>query len=318
MFRITIIFSISIFLFTGCTKSEISSNDDQKTIEVIAKADFDFWETVKLGAEAAGKEFGLDVEFKTASNEEDVEGQIDMVNDAIDKKVNAIVLAASDYEKLASVSERAIDAGIPVIVIDSALDSKKISSFIATDNKEAGRIAAQKLIALTGEKCNVVIMDFVKGAASSDEREEGLLDVIESHAGIKVLDTEYSSSDDKIAAELTTKILSKYNNVDAIVALNSQSTIGVANAIERMKLDGKVKIIGFDSNVDEIGLIEDGVIQATIVQNPYSMGYLGVKTAMDVLSNRKVDKYINTGSTIITKDNIYTHENQKLLFPFIN
>jgi ribose transport system substrate-binding protein len=318
LFKILVFYSIFVLLFTGCESGKISMEDKKKTIEVIAKADFDFWQVVKLGAEAAGKEFGIDVVFNAPYREEDIVVQIQMVNNAINRKADAIIIAASDFEKLVEVSERAIDSGIPVIVIDSALNSKKISSFIATDNIEAGRRAGKKLIELVGEKSNIIIMDFIKGAGSSDQRKSGLMDVLKRYEGINILDTEYSYSDIAIAEDRTNKVLAKYNNIDAFVALNSKSTLGVAYAIQKMDLGGKIKIIGFDCSSEEVGLIEEGIIQTTIVQNPYSMGYMGVKTAVDILNHKKVDAYIDTGSKIIDKNNIYTPENQKLLFPFIN
>lgn len=317
-FSTFIICSLSVLLFTGCARSEIANTERKKTIDVIVKTDSnDFWQTVKLGAEAAGKEFGVDVNFRAASNEKDIDGQIHIVGDAINRKADAIVLAACDYKRLVNISVKAVDSGIPVIIIDSALDSSKVSSFIATDNMEAGRLAGKKLMDIAGEKCNVMVMSFVKEAASAEGREKGLIDVIGKQQGITVVDTEYSFSDDKVAEDLTKKALSKYNNINAIVALNAPSVVGVAKAIQEMKLNGKVKVIGFDSTPEEVVFMEDDVIQATVVQNPYSMGYLGVKNALDVLNKKSVDKYIDTGSTVIDKNNMYTPENQKLLFPFV-
>lgn len=303
----------------GCDKSELSKGEKKKTIAVFVKAkDNDFWKTVMIGAEAAGKEFDVNIEVSSPMNEKDVDEQIDDVKHAINAKVDAIVLAACDYERLVNISEKAIDSGIPVVIIDSALDSSKVSSFIATDNKEAGTLVGKKLVELAGEKCNIAIINFVKGSATGDQREEGLFEVIHKYPGIKVLDKEYSFSDEGIAREQTKMILKKYEKVDAIVALNAPSTIGVADAIQTMNLQEKVKVIGFDSTHEEIDFIEADVIQASVVQNPYSMGYLGVKHAIEVLQKKEVPKYVDTGSKVIDKNNMYTPENQKLLFPFVN
>lgn len=317
--NIAIVVAVIIIIFAlTYSKQSISTIYNKKTIEVIVKTDSnDFWQTVKLGTEAAAKEFGVNVIFKYPSNEKDAEDQIRLVEDAISKKVDAIVLAACDYKKLVEVSEKATDQGIPIIVIDSEIDSSKVSSFIATDNIEAGKLAGKKLVQLVGEKCNIVVMNFVKEAASGKKREEGLMEELKNYKNIKILDIEYSYSDEILAGKLTKKVLDKYNNIDAFVALNAPTTEGVADVIKKMNLGGKIKIIGFDSTPEEINFLEEDIIQATIVQNPYAMGYIGVKNALYVSNNKKIDKYIDTGSTVINKDNMYLPENQKLLFPFV-
>lgn len=315
--NIVLIICIFSLILCGCQRPPVTETDSKKTIDLIVKTDTnDFWKTVKIGAEAAGREFGVDINFKVPSSEKDIEGQINIVNDSISRKVDAIILAATDYKRLVNVSEKAIDSGIPIIVIDSAIDSSKVSCLITTDNKEAGRLLGKKLVEVAGEGCRLLIISFVKGAESSDLREAGLLSAIKEYPNIKVVDIEYSFSIAKEAEDITRRALSG-NNVDAIVALNGPSAMGAAKAIKEMNLSGKVKVLGFDSTMDEIIYIEEGVIQATIVQDPYAMGYLGVKNAMDVINKKSVTKLINTAITIIDKNNMYTPENQKLLFPFI-
>lgn len=310
---------VLLLLFTtSCARTDISNTHKAKIMIIVKAMDNDFWKTVILGCESARKEFDVDMEVSYPKNEKDVKGQIKLVNLAISKKADAIVLAACDYERLVPVTEKAIKAGIPVIVIDSAVNSPKVSSFIATDNEQTGGVVGNELVELAGPKCNVVIMNFVKGAATGDQREEGLMEVINKHPGIKVLDKEYSFSDVGIARAQTKVVMKEYLNVDVIIALNAPTTNGVCKAIKEMKLGGKVKVIGFDSTHEEIDAIEEDVMQAAIVQNPYSMGYLGIKNALEVLEKKDVQKYVDTGSKVIDKSNMYTPENQKLLFPFVN
>ncbi|MBZ9686032.1 substrate-binding domain-containing protein [Clostridium estertheticum] len=321
MFKIILLIETFLVLFfsVGCVSTDIATVEKKKTIAVIVKTKGnDFWKTVMLGAEAAAKEFDVNVEFTCPPNEKDADGQIEQVNRVINKKVDAIVLAACDYEKLVPVTEKAIDKGIPVVIIDSELNSSKISSFIATDNKEAGNLAGQKLLEIAGEQCNVVVMSFVKGTATANQREKGLFEVINKHPGIKVLDIQYCYSEAEIAREQTKMVIKKYDKIDAIVALNGPAAMGVADAIQNMNLQGKVKVIGFDSTHEEIDFMEADVIQATIVQNPFNMGYLGVKSVLEVLNEKSVPKNVDTGSKVIDKKNMYTPENQKLLFPFVN
>ena len=312
---------LCLTIATGCMGQVNNITDNtQKSIkiEVILKtSENDFWQNVRTGASAAGKEFSVDLTINSPLNESDVEDQITLVNNAIERKVHAIVLAASDFKKLVAVSEKAVDAGIPVIIIDSALDSTKISTFIATDSKEAAIKAGNKLVEIAGKECDIAIMSFVKGAATSNQRQEGIYEVIKKYPKINLLAVEYCLSDENIAQKLTEDILKKFPSISAVVALNGPSTMGVARAIVEMNLIGKVKIVGFDNVNGEIDYLEDNAIQAIVIQNPYNMGYLGVKCAIDVVNKVSIDRVINTGSTVIDKGNMYLPENQKLLFPFV-
>lgn len=302
----------------ACYKGYLHNGETKKNIDVIVKMkDVEFWKTVKLGAEAAGKEMGVNVNFDAPNDEKDIDGQIAMVNRAIENKADALVLAASDYEKLVGITEKAISAKIPVIIIDSALNSNKVKSFIATDNRDAGKKVGNKLIEIAGEKCNIAIMSFVKGAATAEQREQGFTDVIKNYPGIKIVSKEYCFSDTKLAGKLTGRIILEHPEVNAIVGLNAMGTEGVAQTIQYLKMREKVKIIGFDSTPEELDFIEDGIIQATVVQKPFNMGYLGIKYALNAIDGKSVPERIDTGSVVIDKTNMYTPENQKLLFPFV-
>lgn len=316
---IMVMISVNIFIFQSCSGNvEINNHEIKKNISLIVKMiDSDYWKTVKMGADAAAKEFNINVHFSAPSNEADIKGQLDMVESAIEQKTDALILAASDYEALTSVTENAYDLGIPVIAIDSEINSNNILSFIATDNRDAGRKAANELVKVAGKKCKVAIMSSVKGTGNAKQREEGLYEVLYKYPEIEVITKEYCLSDTKYASELTKKIVSENEKVDAFIALNDKSSIGVAEAVKGMGLTGKVKVIAFDSTTEEIGYLEDGVIQATIVQNPFNIGYLSVKYAVGAINGEKIPVRVDTGAKIINKDNIYLTENQKLLFPFV-
>ncbi|MCL6558978.1 MAG: substrate-binding domain-containing protein [Firmicutes bacterium] len=320
--KMVFVFGVLFFVIltaVGCSGRNLSGVESRKMVKVIVKnKDADFWKVVKMGAEAAGKEFGVIVDFDGPTDEKDIQGQIELVRRVIDDKADALVLAACDYNRLVEVTEKVIDAKIPVIVIDSALNSRRIKSFIATDNVDAGRKAGEALIRLVGDDCKVAVMSFIKGAASADQREEGFFNIVDRHPGIKIVAKEYCFSDESLAESLTRKIIGENGDIDAFVCLNAYGVVGTARAIKHMNLAGKVKIIGFDSTPEEVSFIEKGVVQATVIQNPFSMGYLGVKNAVDAINGLSVPQYINTGSKVIDKNNMYFPENQKLVFPFVN
>jgi ribose transport system substrate-binding protein len=315
--KISFIITVLTLLLTVFSCNDEQSTDFEKTVYVIVKTkDAEFWKTVRAGAEAAGKEFGVNVIFDAPKDEGDIEGQIQLVNSAIERKANTIVLAACDYKKLVPVVNRAAASNIPVITIDSSLDSNKIISIIATNNIEAGKKACDKLIEISGKKCYIAIMNFVKGSASADQREEGLLTALKKYPGVSIAAKEYCLSDTKYSRDLTIKTLNQHPEVDTFVALNAISTEGVAQAVNNLKLTNKVKIVGFDSTPDEVYYMEKDIISAAVVQKPFNMGYLGVKYSVMHINGQNIPKSIDTGSVLIDKGNMYTPENQKLLFPF--
>lgn len=315
---VSLILIVILLLSYGCVKNNSMESSRKKTVQIVVKRpDSDYWHTVRLGAETAGQEFDINIKVNSPKNEDDISGQIEIINNAIESKVDGIVLAACDYKQLVPVTERAIKAGIPVVIIDSELDYPKVSSFIATDNIQAGKLAGRKLVELVGDKADIAIINFVKGAATAVQREEGLMEVLKAYPEINIVAKEYSLSDEKRAEELTRKIFERFGKVDAIVALNGYSAVGTARALEELGATESVKIVAFDSFKEEIDYLEDEVIDATVVQNPFSMGYLGVKTVLEALDRKEIPKYIDTGSKIIDKSNMYLPENQKLLFPFV-
>ncbi|NLM28297.1 MAG: ABC transporter substrate-binding protein [Clostridiaceae bacterium] len=308
-----------LMLPIGCIdiNNNLSAPEQKKTVKIIAKRKkSEFWDVVRMGAEAAGKEFNVNVEFWGPTNELEIDKQIEMVREVINEKVDALVLAACDYVRLVEPTEEVIAAKIPVIVIDSDLKSDKVKSFIGTDNVGAGYMVGKTLVDTIGKNGNVAVMSFIKGAASADQREEGFFNAIKDYPGINIVTTEYCSSNIDLSESLTYKILNEHGeDLDAIAALNADSTVGVARAIEKRGFAGKIRIVGFDSTPDEIDFLERDVIDSLIIQNPFSMGYLGVKYAVDVMNGKPVPKIVDTGSRVINKDNMYLPENQKLLFP---
>ncbi|SHH78692.1 substrate-binding domain-containing protein [Clostridium grantii] len=315
-----IVIILPLIIATSCSyKQKINASSEVKQVALIVKSREDYyWETVKMGADIAAKEFGVEINYMAPIDESDIDAQIKMVSEAVNKGVDAIILAPSDSKALVDIANKARNHKIPVIIIDSNLETDAINSFIATDNFEAGKKAGEELINLVGEKANVALMGYVKGNLTGDQRESGFLDTLSKYPNIKVVAKKYCSEDSSLATTLTKNVLSEYPNLDAIVALNSVSTIGVADAIYEMNLMNGIKIVGFDSTPKEIQYIEKNVIQATIIQNPFNMGYLSVKNASSSINSEKIEEYIDTGSKVINKENMFLPENEKFIFPFVN
>ena len=286
-------------------------------IAVISKGfQHEFWQTVKLGSDTASEELGVKSTFEGPANESMIAEQIDMVENAITKKATAILLAALDTEALIPVVEKAKSKGIPVVMFDSNVNSDIPLSFVATDNKAAGGVAAEQLGKQLGGKGVVGIVAHNAGTSTAQQRRDGFIEKMkEMYPDIKLLEPVYSDGDHQKAMDKSTDMMQSNPNLAAIYATNEGSAIGVATAVDAKGKGGKVKVVGFDSSEAEIAFLKSGVVQGFVVQNPFNMGYLGVKALYDVLEGKTIDSRIDTGATYVTLENLESEKVQKLLNP---
>jgi len=272
-----------------------------------------FWVTVKAGADSAGKEFEAEVIWKGPAQETDIAGQIAIIEDYINKSIDAIVLAACDAQGLIPVIEKAHARGIPIITIDSGVDSELPISFIATDNIAAARRAAQELAELIDEQGKVACIPFVPGAATSIMREQGFVEEIKNYPNIELLPIRYSQSDVATGMAVTEDILTGHPDLKGIFAANEAGTIGVIQALKTKNKIGQVKVVGFDAASNEVKALQAGEIAALIVQDPFKMGYEGVKAAIKTLNAESVSKRVDTGVYVVTRENVNQPEIQRLI-----
>ena len=286
------------------------------TIAVLPKGvGHQFWLTVRAGADAAGKDLNAKIIWNGPDKETQIAKQINIVQDMISRKVDAIVMAACDENALVDVVHQAIDAGIPVITIDSGVKSDQPLSFVATDNVAAARMAADTMNTLIGGKGEVGVIPIVPGAATSEMREQGFKEGIAKYPDIKIVSVLPCDSDAANAMSVTEDMMTAHPNLVGIFAESEPGAVGATQAIEAANKAGQIKIVGFDASGEEIAALKRGTIQALVVQSPFKMGYDGVKAAVDAVEGRPVEKRIDTGVTIITKENLDTPDVQKLINP---
>jgi len=310
-FRLLVIFGLVLMIGAGCVKKE-----GKPKILVSPKGlVHSFWLTVKAGADSAGKELNADIIWKGPAQETDIAGQIAILEDYINKKVDAIVMAACDSKALIPTVQKAVDAKIPVITIDSGVDSDLPLTFVATDNITAARKGAQTLAELISKKGEVACIPFVPGAATSTMREQGFTDEIKKYPDIQLVAVQYSQSDVATGMAVTEDILTAHSNLAGIFAANEAGTIGVVQALKSKGMVGKVKVVGFDAAANEVEALKDGVVDALIVQDPFKMGYLGVKAAVDAMHGKPVEKRVDTGVYVVTKENLNDPMIQKIINP---
>ncbi len=274
----------------------------------------DFWAIVQQGIKEASREFGAQVSVTGPMYEREVLDQIRIMRKVIKQNPRLIILAASDYNKLRKPVREAYEHGIPVITLDSAVNSDTPISFIATNNVEAGKKAGREMVHLlkNRKRKNIAIVSHIKGTATAIERERGIRAACRE---CNIIGTWYCNVEEKEAYRITKELI-KYHNIDGIIALNEVSTLGVAQAVDELNAKERVTVVGFDNAPREMEYLEAGVIKATVIQNPYKMGYLAVKTAVEYLKGQAVPRLINTGSLLITKKNMFNREYQEIIFPF--
>lgn len=282
-------------------------------ISVIVKTtNSDYWQVVNKGAIQAAKELNVKMTFDGPSAETAINEQVNMMENAIAKKVNAIVLAPCDVKALVPVVKKAEKAKIPVVIIDTRLDYETVS-FLTTDNVAAGAAAAKLFVEKAGKEGKIAVMSFVQGAGSAIEREKGFLDYIKKNTNMSVVAIYYSNSDMPTALNQTTDVLNANKDLKGIFGANEPTAIGMGRAIEEKGLTGKIVAVGFDGAPKLQELVKKGVLQGIVVQSPYNMGYLGIKTALDASNGKKVNKFVDTGTFVVTTENINTPEAQKAL-----
>jgi ribose transport system substrate-binding protein len=306
-------------LETQTNKIVLTKPDTPKTVVIVGKLmQGDYWQNVQMGAEAAAKECNVNVKYVAPDSEENVSTQINLIDQSLKEGMDALVYAASDYKKPAEEIAKVTKRHIPVIAIDSEVDSPDVLAFIGTDTYQEGKTAGEKMLELAGHNAKIAIMSSVSGGGNELQKEKGLKDTISRYPEAGIVDIQYCNSNPKLAESLTKKILANHPQINGIVALDVISSVGVANEIKKLKLDNKIKIITFDSSQEELGLVQDGVIQATIIQNPFRMGYLSVKYAVDAMNGINIPKKVDIDTRIIDLDNMFWPENEKLLFPFVS
>lgn len=326
--RIALLCAIGLFLAAGALwcvriygenqKMEPAGMDKKQRIAIITKSTTSaFWRSVRAGADNASTAYNTELIFEGPDNEENYQMQNELITQRIQEGVDALVVSAVDYNANVEPIETAAGQGIPVVVIDSDVNTNVVKCRIGTDNYNAGAMAGQALCDGPEETICVGIVNFDKNSENGQKREQGFRDAIREDARISVADTVYVLSTVEDAMEGTKELLKKHPEINAIVTFNEWTSLGVGYAIKEMELKDAVRVIAFDSNVVSVGMLETGEVDALIVQNPYAMGYLGVETAYNIINGRPIQsERINTETTLVTRKNMYDEECQRILFAF--
>jgi len=306
-------------VFTLCVAATVRA-EDPMTIAVIPKGTTHvFWKSIHAGAEKAGKELGVEILWQGPEREDDRSQQVAIVQNMTNRKVDGIVLAPLDEKALARPVRVASRRKIPVVIIDSDVDGDLHVSFVATDNFVGGKLAGKRLAEVLGGKGRVLMMRYSPGSASTAKREAGFLEGIKEFGPDITLVSidQYGGVTASEAMKVAENLLNKHHDLDGIFTPNESTTFGMLRALETAGRAGKIKFVGFDASAPLIAGLEKGQIHGLAVQNPFNMGYLGVKTAVAAAKGEKVEARIDTGVQMVTPENLQEPATQELINPDI-
>ena len=291
------------------------------TIAVVPKGTtHEFWKSVHAGAIKAGRELNVKILWQGPLKEDDREDQIKVVDTLVSRGIQGLLVAPLDDKALRQPVANAVRAGIPVVTFDSKLESDDPLSLVATSNLVAGRLAGMHMGQILGGKGNVIVMRLHEGAASTTAREEGFLEALKTFPGIAVISSnQYAGALAEGAYRVGENLLASTKAADGAVqgifCPNESTTFGMLRALQTSGLAGKIKYVGFDSSDKLVRGLKDGQIDALLLQDPFAMGYIGVKTLVSAIHGEKVEKFIDTGATVVTRDNMEQSDIKNRLQP---
>jgi len=308
-------------LLAGCSSQ--SAPTSGMTLAIIPKGTSHvFWQSVHAGARRAAKEVGVSIVWRGPLREDDRDAQISEVENAIGRGVAGIALAPLDEAALVQPVETAHRHGIPVVIFDSGLKGDQYVSFVATDNDAGGRLAGEQLAKQLAGRGRVILLRYAEGHDSTARREEGFLRALREHSGIEIVSSnQYVGADVENAYKRIEALLSQHVGpdrqlrIDGLFAPNESSAFAMVRVLVDNGWAGKVHAIGFDASDSLIDALRSGHLNALVVQDPVRMGYLSVTTLVAHLRGERVERRIDTGVRLITRDEMDRPDNQRLLKP---
>ncbi len=304
----------NVAIFAGGGQEEA---DDEVYVAVLMKSFVgDFWKTVEAGAYAAGEELGVRVTVDGADTETNIEQQIQQVENAMQRRADAIAIAVLDTEALVPVMDSAAERGIVTLTFNGLLNTDTTVTHVATDNWAAGEMAGEALAQLLGGEGKVAIIGAAEGVKNNRDRSDGAAEVIESYPGMDVISIQYAENDLNKTISIANDIMSANPDLAGFFSNNETTTVGVATALKERGMDGQIGHIGFDASEQTIAQLYDGVTGGFVTQDPFNMGYLAVVKAVDAINGESMEAIIDTGAQLVTLENVEDPAIQKILYPF--
>lgn len=315
---ICLVFCVAAGIMGGCWYRQKVIEERKLSLIYIPKVvdgTNDFWKALILGAKMAAKEYNADIEIKAPAEENDVEGQNQLLKESIKEKPDAILFSPSSFTESDELLKEAKEKKIKISFIDSYVDEPLQDLTVATDNLEAGELLGKFAASLLGPEDQIAIVSHVKGVSTAVEREEGFRKGLGDLAD-NIVEVVYCNSRYELSRQLTIELMEKYPDLKMIAGMNEYSSVGAARAVKASGAKDRVAVVGVDSSQEAVQLMENGVFKGLVVQKAFKMGYLGVKETVRMLRGKSYQKDVNSGCQLVTPENMYSSEIEKLLFQF--
>jgi len=292
-------------LLAGLAAGACNRGKEDVTIALVTKAmDSEFWLTMAEGAKAGAAERpGVKLTIVAPDREINVDQQVSMLEDQVRRGVKALVVSPAGSAQVMSALELASSRGIPVVLVDTDAPFAKKVSYIGTDNRRGGQLAAKCLVDRLAGKGEVALISGVPGNESQDARAQGFIDAVAKVPGMKLVAQQPANSERSLGLTVMENILTAHPDVQGVFATNDQMALGAMEALDARRLRGKVAIVGFDATKEAVQATVDGKLAGSVAQNPRAMGQKGVEAALAALDGRPVEKRIDTGTELVTKEN---------------
>jgi ribose transport system substrate-binding protein len=311
-------------LAASVATSTTASAQNACTIALIPGLTTDaFYITMRKGAEMAAKAVGCELLFQ-GGPEFNPTVQVPVLQAVIARKPDAILIAPTDKQQLIAPIQQAVDAGIPVITVDTFIDDGRYQdgdgpgdfplSYIATDNILGGFLGGTALAKAIGERGKVYVSNVKPGISTTDQREEGFKLAMRAFPNITVLDTEFNDDDANKAAAQVQAVFARNPDLAGVFGANLFSAIGSADGVKALGKSGAIKVVAFDTPTRIVDDLKSGLIDFAIAQHPAEIGYYGVMTAYAVINDASVPPHIGTGITVMDKTNIDDPEIRRFVY----
>lgn len=273
----------------------------------------EFYISMECGVRDAADELGVDVSVQ-GPQKWDPALQQPILTSVTASDPDAILIAPNDVSALQRPLEEAAQDS-KVVLVDTTIEDPSIAvSEIASDNVGGGAAAFEAIQQLVPDGGKVLVIDNQPGISTSVDRVKGFEDAVAQDPNFEYVGVQYAKNQPAEAANIVTSTLQRYPDLKAIFATNIFGAEGAATGIEQAGVSGEVDVVGFDAGPAQVKALEDGVLQAIIAQQPYDIGYQGVEQAMAAINGEATEQKIQTGFTIITKENLDTEEGQDALY----
>jgi ribose transport system substrate-binding protein len=296
--------AMSLLLAGGCSRGGTETAGKQRLVVVTKAMDSEFWLALKQGAEeAALKHPNVELSVLAPEREINIDQQVAILEDQILKKVSAIAVAPAGVAQVVPVLNKAREAGIPVLLVDTDAHWPGKLTYIGTDNRLGGQLAGEYVVKALGGKGKVAVIRGILGVQAHADRESGFQEAVSQAPGMQFLTSQPANSERAMGMSVMENLLTSYPDLSAVFATNDQMALGAMEAIAARKLTGKIVLVGFDAGKEAVRAVVAGQMNAVVAQQPAEMGRLAVETALQVLRREQIKKRIDTGTTLVTKEN---------------